>query len=113
LKKSVKRKAKSKFTMKKSRKTKVAVEKEKDGNKCANCDRLYNENEDWIQCDLYDRLCQNMDEESFEVLGDSDWYCELVNLGGYCLQSINLFKNRVTSHIQVIFLCRRYSVIEC
>jgi len=37
MKKSVKRKAKSKFTMKKSRKTKVAVEKEKDGTKCANC----------------------------------------------------------------------------
>ena len=73
MKKSVKRKAKSKFTMKKSRKTKVAVEKEKDGNKCATCDRLYNENEDWIQCDLYDSLCQNMDEESFEALGDSDW----------------------------------------
>jgi hypothetical protein len=52
MKKSVKRKAKSKLTMKKTRKTKVAVEEEKDDTKCANCDRLYNENEDWIQCDL-------------------------------------------------------------
>ena len=80
MKTSVKRKAKSKFTMKKTRKTKVAVEEEKDDTKCANCDRLYYENENWIQCDLcdkwYDRFCQNMDETSFEALGDSDWYCE-------------------------------------
>jgi hypothetical protein len=80
MKTSVKRKAKSKFTMKKTRKTKVAVEEEKDDTKCANCDRLYNETDDWIQYDLcdkwYDRFCQNMDETSFEALGDSDWYCE-------------------------------------
>jgi len=68
----------SSLTYKRKKKTKTPSKK-KDETLCSKCSRIYDENDDWIQCDLcdkwYDRTCQNIDEETFANLGEEDWYC--------------------------------------
>jgi hypothetical protein len=67
--------------MKKTRKTKVAVEEEKDDTKCANVTAYIIRMRIGFSVTYvisgmigFDKTW--MDEASFEALGDSDWYCE-------------------------------------
>lgn len=65
---------------KQTKKRATEIVEESDDTHCSNCNQLYNSKDDWIQCDLcdrwYDRICQDIDETTFQQLGDEDWYCK-------------------------------------
>lgn len=46
---------------------------------CPLCKSVYPEGEDWIACDIcdlwYDRKCLNLNDDQWDELESTDWYC--------------------------------------
>ena len=73
------RKRKSKFTTRSQRKSSKTENKEEKETVCPLCQSVYIDGDDWIACDLcdlwYDRKCLNLNDDQWDDLEGSDWYC--------------------------------------
>lgn len=73
----VKRRSKTKYSGKRKR---VTASKDSEETVCPECNNKFDDNADWIQCNLcdiwYDRYCQNIGEDRFQNLGNDDWFCK-------------------------------------